>query len=461
MNKGTCSPAWEWRAAGWACRHPLMTAAPAALGAGVVELGAPTMGGIVGGAALGLTGWYRGHPATFEPIIGMRLRSLRRRWLTYVGRRWADVMHDCELATANRRTGQVRVPRIIRVRSATPTLDTIYVRMLRGQHAGTYTDRAEALADALLAERVAVTRLKPGVVALTVERGNPFTAVTPAADIPETAADVDLTALEFGEDEYGGVWTENLTGGRHFLGVGATGSGKSGLLWQPLRAAGPAIRAGIVRVRMIDLKGGIETQAAEKLFYRHATDVKSALDVLEEHRDDMKAAQARLRKAGLRKSAPSVETPLDWLMVDEFAMLSSLAEGKDVRRATQLLAEILTQGRATGETVCAYLQEPDKNTNPLRELFPVRVCLRVTDDKHVNMALGDRMRERGALADQIPMDDEHTAIGFKAHRKSRTPVRVRVGLVEDKDVTELASTCAPQPLAEVTQLPTAREGVSA
>ena len=64
--------------------------------------------------------------------------------------------------------------------------------------------------------------------------------------------------------------------GKHVFIAGASGAGKGSLLWAPLRAIGPMIRAGLVRVSMIDLKGGAETARGRALFARYATTMADA-----------------------------------------------------------------------------------------------------------------------------------------------------------------------------------------
>jgi S-DNA-T family DNA segregation ATPase FtsK/SpoIIIE len=61
------------------------------------------------------------------------------------------------------------------------------------------------------------------------------------------------------------------------------------------------------------------------------------------------------------------------------------------------------------------------------------------------MTLGDDMRMRGALADEIPLDEEHAGIGFRVDQRSRNPIRVRGGYNTDEDITELVATCSPTP----------------
>ena len=328
------------------------------------------------------------------------------------------------------------------MRAVTPSIDTMRVRMIPGQDLKAWVERLPALADALGVHQIAATRHRPGVLALVIERRMPFTFVVPATRIPELAAEVDLTAVVIGEDEYGRPYTLRLRG-RHFLGVGATGSGKSGLMWNPLRALGPMIRDGLVRVWMIDLKGGMETASARPLFHRWARTGPDAIGVLTEFRDTMIARQDVLRAERKRRSTISAETPYELLVIDELAMATAYGDRSTVREALRLLAEILTQGRAADCSVMAFVQEPSKDVVEVRDLFTTKICLGVTTAVHVDMALGDGARDKGALADEIPGDEAHAGIGFAIAPGSRLPVRLRAGLVTDRDIAELVATCAP------------------
>ena len=129
-------------------------------------------------------------------------------------------------------------------------------------------------------------------------------------------------------------------------------------------------------------------------------------------------------------------------MIDEMAMLTAYGDRADVREALRLLAEILTQGRACLVTVIGYVQEPSKDVVDVRELFTTRICLGVTAASHVDMALGDGARDRGALADEIPGDQAHAGIGFVIDTGSRLPVRFRAAYVTDDEIDELVARCA-------------------
>jgi S-DNA-T family DNA segregation ATPase FtsK/SpoIIIE len=194
---------------------------------------------------------------------------------------------------------------------------------------------------------------------------------------------------------------------------------------------------------MIDLKGGMETATARPLFHRWATTGEDAVALLKAFRDNMLDRQAELRARGVRKSQISRDTPYELLVVDELAMATAYGDRSLVREALRLLAEIMTQGRSTDCTVMAFVQEPSKDVVEVRDLFTTKICLGVTTAIHVDMALGDGARDKGALADEIPGDDAHAGIGFAIAPGSRLPVRLRAGLVTDDDITELVSTCAP------------------
>jgi S-DNA-T family DNA segregation ATPase FtsK/SpoIIIE len=336
---------------------------------------------------------------------------------------------------------------VLRVRSVTPSIDTLVVRMVRGQDLTSWTDHTPALADALRAERVAVSRRRPGVLTVIVERRNPFPHPLDATPIPESSAEVDLSRLDVGDNEYGGPFYVNLRGKR-LLVVGASGTGKSSLLWNPLRAAGPMIRDRLLRVWMIDLKGGTETERGQALFHRWATNLDDAIELLTDFRDSMLNRQQCMRAAKVRRCEITAETPYELLMIDELAMLTAYGDRSSVREALRLLAEVLTQGRAADHGVAGYVQEPSKDVVDVRDLFDTRICLGVTAAVHVDMALGDGARDRGALADEIPGDPEHAGIGFVIDTGSRLPVRFRAGWVTDDDIDELAARCAPHPATD-------------
>ena len=441
-RSSTRRPGIEIRALAWFARHPLFAIVPALLVLGMTAWSVWGTAGVAAGVMGALVIWWRAHPASFDRWAAPRVRAGWRRWTRYRGRRWAALLADCGLTREDRRTGRELIPRLLRVRSATPSVDTIYVRLVRGQDLRMWVEHAPVLADAIRAHRVAITRRRPGVLAVTVEHTMPFTYVLDAPLIPEHARDVNPSALDIGETETGAPFLLALRG-KHLLVAGASGSGKGSLLWGPLRALAPLIREGLVRVSCVDLKGGTETDRGAPLFYRWATTAEDAVRLLTEFRDSMTARQAGMRKAGVRQNAITPDTPWELLVIDEMAMLTAYGDRTTVREALRLLAEILTQGRAADHTVAGYVQEPTKDVVDVRDLFTIKVCLAVTTASHVDMVLGDGARERGALADEIPTDAEHAGIGFVIDPATRAPIRFRAGMTTDADIDELVVRATP------------------
>ncbi|WP_199432571.1 FtsK/SpoIIIE domain-containing protein [Qaidamihabitans albus] len=444
----------EAKAALWLARHPGMIATPTTVTTALTQFGPVTTGSVAAGVVAAGLGWYRADPDSYCRIAAPRLRSVRRRWTRYHGHLWRKTLDACELTTDDRRTGAVLVPRVLRVSSPTPSIDIVRVKICRGQSLRVFQDRRDELCSALGADVLGIEKTKPRVLTLTLVHGNPFDTTVPAVDIPDETSDVDLGAVELGDTEYGRPWTEPLIG-QHWFGCGATGSGKSGFIWNALRSLGPMIRDRQVRVWLIDPKGGMETERARPLFEdRYATSAPTGDDdeddgadtmlaLLERFRDEMKARQEHLRSQGKRKFAVGLDTPLDVLIIDELAMLTALAGRGMTAQMNRVLAEILTQGRACGFTVCAYVQEPTKDVVPVRDLFTRRFCLRTTSASYVDMVLGEDARLRGAMADEIPETEDYAGIGYRTTEKSRNPIRVRLGHVTDEDIDQLVRLCTP------------------
>jgi S-DNA-T family DNA segregation ATPase FtsK/SpoIIIE len=96
-----------------------------------------------------------------------------------------------------------------------------------------------------------------------------------------------------------------------------------------------------------------------------------------------------------------------------------------------------------GYTVRGHVQEPTKDTIPVRELFPRRICLRVATKSHVGMVLGDQAYDRGAWANRI--GESEPGVGYLWGEGVREPLRVRGGWVPDETIKQLESFVAGDP----------------
>ncbi len=197
----------------------------------------------------------------------------------------------------------------------------------------------------------------------------------------------------------------------------------------------PAIRDGLVRVSGIDPKG-MELAYGRRIFHRYAVTSRDALALL----DDLGRRAwrpARSIFAGRVRIVPVTrEHPVELLEFDEIGALVRYVGDRKTREAiVDRVALLTTQGRALGYTVRGYVQEPTKDTVPVRELFPRRICLRVASKSHVGMVLGDQAYDRGAWANRI--GESEPGVGYLFGEGVREPLRIRAGWVPDETIKQL------------------------
>jgi DNA segregation ATPase FtsK/SpoIIIE, S-DNA-T family len=375
--------------------------------------------------------------ASFDAWVGRHLRAWWLRWTVYSPKlpQW---LHACGLSikpdavpvvvTVNplgrnirrsRSHAQVRLPRVLGVRSGA-SWDEVRVRLVPGQKPEDFDEAARALASARAVTRCQVHELTPNVVSIDFQRRNLLTDSVACRDLA-TLAEVKGTAVDLrrvfsGRTEYVQDWHVPLAGG-HTLVAGSTGAGKNSAMWCPLVSIAPAIRDGLVRVSGIDPKG-MELAYGRGIFHRYAVTGTDALRVLDELIEAMQARKAEF--AGhVRTVAITREHPLELLEFDEIGALTKYTDRKIHDAITEKVALLTTQGRALGFTVRGYVQEPTKDTVPVRELFPRRICLRVAAKSHVGMVLGDQAYERGAWANRI--SDAEAGVGYVFGEGIREP----------------------------------------
>jgi S-DNA-T family DNA segregation ATPase FtsK/SpoIIIE len=212
------------------------------------------------------------------------------------------------------------------------------------------------------------------------------------------------------------------------------------VLWSLIRSLGPGIRDGLVRLWVLDPKGGMELAAGAPLFARFAYDSPAAMaDVLDDAVEVMQARAARLR--GLtRLHQPTTDEPLI-VVVDELASLTAYAERDDRRRIAAALSLLLSQGRAVGVVVVAALQDPRKEVLPFRDLFPTRVALALVEAEQTDLVLGRGARQRGADCSRIPLTSP--GVGWVWCDGENEPARVRAAWVTDHHIAAMVAAYTP------------------
>ncbi|WP_158439793.1 FtsK/SpoIIIE domain-containing protein [Nocardia brasiliensis] len=307
--------------------------------------------------------------------------------------------------------------------------------MLAGQSRKRWSNEEtrDAFAQVLAVPKVTVASPAPGVVRLQLRVFD--TLAAPAALPGWVSNDVDLKAVPVGVTEYGETAQIPVLY-THGMAAGATDSGKGSIIWSMIAGLAPAIRAGLVDVWGIDPKGGVEFSPGKELFVRFAyQSAEDILALLEEAVAVMRERQAKLMAAKLRKLTPTTDEPLIVILIDEFAALSAYADAKTLARLDELLGLLLTQARAAAISVFGFIQDPSKENMPQRQLFPLRIGLRLTEPTQVAMVFGNGARDRGAECDQIPTSTP--GVGYIEQDGSTELTRARFYWVTDADITRL------------------------
>ncbi|MBQ1035881.1 cell division protein FtsK [Micromonospora sp. C81] len=423
-------------------------------------------------AAAGGVWFWRGRDS-FHRLVVLRAVTVWRRLWVY-RRQWHEAMTLCGLV--KKYDGGEKVPDLLSVRCSYAT-DEVVLRMPRGQNPEAYHKAARDLAYsfgtrhcrvfsgrrqappvrsgrlAWLLRRVDAIRFRdrPRHVWLVFIRRDPLTRIVAPLPVP---ARPDFTALPLGLREDLAVYCLRLLA-THVLIGGATRMGKGSVIWSLLRALAAGIRSGLVRVWAIDPKGGMELSIGRPLFSRYVDDDWSRMaDMLDDAVTRMRARQ-RLLRGKVRVHTPTVDEPLIVIVIDEIAALLAYLPDSDIRnRIAQSLGLLLSQGAGLGVLVVAATQDPRKEVVSVRDLFPTRIALGLTERGHVDLLLGDGARDRGALADQIPLSAK--GVAYVLLDGQPEPARVRFSYIADDVIRDMAATfpASPEMAPEPIEAPT-------
>jgi DNA segregation ATPase FtsK/SpoIIIE, S-DNA-T family len=421
---------FQFRLLVWAVLFPMLSV-PYAVTALAWQAGGPPAGITVGClSVLLLIGWRLARPESFRRMVSGRIRKRWRRWSTYQ-RPWRHLcaLHGLTVVLND----HIGVPRLRRVKIG-DACDTLTVQLLYGQSIDDWEAVSDALAHAFRALSVRIRALKPGWVLVEVHHTDTLASIV-GLPLPPPVMDAAIGRLTIGVTERGEPWQVRVEG-RHILVAGATGAGKGSVVWSVVSALAPAIQRGIAQLWVIDPKGGMEFGPGQSLYARFEHDMgEGTLQLLRDAAALLTARANRLRGV-TRSHIPTMQDPLVLLVIDEIATLTAYCTDRKMRaEIDQHLALILSQGRAVGVSVIAAVQDPSKDVLPLRQLFPTRIALRLTEASQVAMVLGDSARERGARCDRIP--DSLPGVGFVGEEGRSDLVRVRAFYVGDEDIDRI------------------------
>ncbi|KAA0016070.1 FtsK/SpoIIIE domain-containing protein [Antrihabitans cavernicola] len=432
----------------WAWRLPVVTLSVAAVAVTGWRCG-PTNAIIATVVVLAvLACWAVLDPASLRRITLDRIRFRYRVWSRY--RHWTALCADCGLGRV--RGEDIVVPKLLRIRFD-DACDVLTIKPVRGQTLSDFIAATDALADAFGADTVSATRPGPQQIRLTVQRQQPLAdPVTPAAtDGTSGSSRAASTLSGHGRSQRAGVritvgergdgrpWQLSVAGA-HILIGGVTGAGKGSVLWSIIAGLAPAVAAGQVQLRVADPKGGMELALGAPLFHRFTYRADTIATMLADTTAVMTDRAERLRGT-TRQHVPTRAEPLIVVVIDELAALTAYTDRKLKTEIEQHLGLLLTQGRAVGVSVVAAVQDPSKDVVPLRQLFPIRIALRMAESTQTTMILGPGAVERGARAHQIP---EHLpGMGYLAIDGTAAPTLVRAFHYTDTAIAHTVDLYAP------------------
>jgi len=417
----------------WAILFPVLSI-PVIVSIWVAIGHGPRAGLLTAGLAVAAyIGWAVVEPSSFTAWV---TDPVRQRWLSWwrYRRTWESI---CTLHGVTARLGErILVPALQSVRIGNHT-DVLMVRVVAGQSINDWQKRGDALAAAWRAERLTIRATAPGELRIIIGRGDVL-AQPIALRMPTRATPVNLAAVRVGITEMRTWWPLAVLG-HHILIAGATGAGKGSVLWSLIAGLAPHVATGRVRLCVIDPKGGMELGAGAPMFsvFCHHTG-EPTLELLRQLVALMQARANRLR-GHTRLHTPTPAEPLIVLIIDEIAALTAYLTDRKLRtEIEQLLGLLLSQGRAVGISVVAAVQDPAKDTLPVRQLFTVRIGLRMTEATQTAMVLGQGARDAGAECELIA--DATPGIGYVMIDGTAEPIRVRAFHVTDRDIAVLART---------------------
>jgi DNA segregation ATPase FtsK/SpoIIIE, S-DNA-T family len=387
-------------------------------------------------SALALVAWSQIRPASFDEWVTARMRSRWRTWWIY-RHPWTAI---CALHGLTATLGERTLVPTLRSVTIGTTCDMVEVQILIGQSVADWQSKAPALAEGFRARRLTIRSTTPREITITAHHrdalANPITLHRSTRSTRVNPAHIGVGATEAGK------WWRLPVLGHHILVAGATGSGKGSVLWSLVAGLAPGIWAGWIRVLVVDPKGGMEFGRGQKLFSGFAYDNgHETVELLRAATKIMQQRAQRLR-GHTRLHSPSVDEPLIVLIVDEIASLTAYIGDRKIRAETeQLLGLLLSQGRAVGVSVIAAVQDPSKDVLPIRQLFSIRIGMRMTESSQTAMVLGAAARDAGAVCDQILTTTP--GVGYVCEDGTAEPVRVRAFHVTDADIDYLTAQFAP------------------
>jgi S-DNA-T family DNA segregation ATPase FtsK/SpoIIIE len=256
-----------------------------------------------------------------------------------------------------------------------------------------------------------------------------------------------LKAVPLALDIDGKPWYMPIESQHVFI-AGRTGGGKNSWTWSLVLRLAPAWRVGLVKFWGCDPKR-IELAIGRGWWDYYANTDEGMVELLEHCVEDMHERMDKMQGV-VRAFTPSLETPLNVIIVDEMGYLSAMMPDKKLRaRADAAITTILTQGRAPGYALVGAVQDPGKETCGYRDMFPLRIAGGLNESKIVDLVLGDGMHDAGALCEQIPVGKAGAGVAYVLDTENAMkPRRVRAPWCSDETIRRVLTSIPAKAVAD-------------
>ena len=352
----------------------------------------------------------------------LRARRIRRRWVTAA-------------AVAGPAAFGGRVPAVLHLEPV-PAGDLLHVRIPTGGRAADLEGAREALAVALGARDVRVTRqpAHAGRARVLVVRHDPLARrrIEPWPWADRRQADV-WEPIPVGVGEDGQPITVSLPERNVLLG-GEPGAGKSAAmsLLVATAALDPNCQLWLLDGKLVELAtwAGCARGTA-------GVDTGDAIALLTGLRREMDGRYAELLASRRRKVSAESGLPLHVVVCDELAHYLTSGDRKERAEFADLMRDLVSRGRAAGIIVLAATQKPSSDIIPtsLRDLFGFRWALRCATPQASDTILGSGWASSGYSAADV--DAAHRGVGYLLH-EGGTPVRLRSYYLDDATLDSIA-----------------------
>ncbi|MHB1510387.1 MAG: FtsK/SpoIIIE domain-containing protein [Acidimicrobiales bacterium] len=297
-------------------------------------------------------------------------------------------------------------------------------------------ERAEAIIASSLGVRevrMAVDPARKNRVTLTIIRHDPFASTHLVCPMVKAQRFDAWEGVPVGVDEEGE--TVHLLLVEHNVLFGSEpGGGKSTALSVLVAAFAldPSVALWLFDGKLVELAPW--SSCAERFV---GPDLKTAISVLEELRDEMEHRYTELVARKVKKVTARDGLALHVLVIDELAIYVAGTDNKAAGHFADLLRDVVARGRAAGIIVLAATQKPSTDIVPsaLRDLFGFRWALRCATRDASDTVLGSGWASRGfSAADIAP---SMRGVGLLLH-EAGTPLRLRSFYLSDGDIRGIA-----------------------